>query len=87
MEELIEEGNAPEKRFSCGGVVATVWKNNGTSKAGEPVNYRTVSFQKRYKDKGGDWKTSSSLRVNDVPKASLVLDKAYEFLVLKESEE
>jgi len=87
MEEVIEEGNTPEKRFSCGGVSATVWSNNGTSKAGEAVSFRTVSFQRRYKDKVGDWKTSHNLRTNDLPKAALVINEAYKFLVMKGQEE
>ncbi len=88
MEEFVDgDKNSPEKRFSCGAVTATVWKNNGISKAGDAVDFRTVSFQRRYKDRGGEWKTSHNLRQNDLPKAALVLNKAFEFLVLKDSEE
>ena len=77
-------GNQPEKKFSTGAISATVWKNNGTSKkTGEPVEFRTITLQRRYTDKEGNWQTSSSLRVNDLPKATLVLEKAYEYLVLK----
>lgn len=79
----MEENNQPEKRFSTGAIVATVWKNNGTSKKGEAVEFRTVQLQRRYKDKKGEWQSTSSLRLNDVPRASLVLNKAYEYLVLK----
>ena len=78
----------PEKKFSTGAISATIWKNNGTSKkTGEEVEYRTVSLQRRYRDKEGNWQTSNSLRVNDLPKASLVLNKAYEFIVLREQQE
>ena len=77
-------GNLPEKKFSTGALVATVWQNQGKSKEGEDVSYRTVSFQRRYKDKKGDWQSTSTLRVNDLPKASLILEKAYEYLVMKE---
>ena len=77
-------GNTPEKKFSTGALVATVWQNQGVSKNGEDVSYKTVSFQRRYKDPSGEWKSTSTLRVNDLPKASLVLQKAYEYLVMKE---
>jgi hypothetical protein len=77
-------GNAPEKRFSTGAINASVWENEGKGKAGEAVSYRTVSLQRRYKDKDGNWQSTNSLRINDLPKASLVLQKAFEFLVLKE---
>ncbi len=77
-------GNQPEKKFSTGVISATVWKNNGTSKkTGESVEFRTVTLQRRYTDKEGNWQTSSNLRISDLPKASLVLQKAYEYLVLK----
>ena len=77
-------GNQPEKKFSTGAISATVWKNNGTSKkTGESVEFKTVTLQRRYTDKEGNWQTSSYLRINDLPRASLVLRKAYEYLVLK----
>ncbi|MFC1768459.1 hypothetical protein ACFLZX_01720 [Nanoarchaeota archaeon] len=86
MEEIVEEGkNTPEKKFSCGAVVATVWNNNGKSKDGEKVAFRTVSFQRRYK-MGDEWKTSNSLRINDLPKAALVLNESYKFLVMRSEE-
>lgn len=76
--------NKPEKKFSTGVISATVWKNEGKNKNGEPVNYRTITIQRRYKDKKDEWQSTNSLRVNDLPKASLVLNKAYEYLVLKD---
>jgi len=83
----MESRNVPEKKFSTGVITATVWQNNGKSRNGEIVSYRTVSLQRRYKDKNGVWQSANSLRVNDLPKASLVLQKAYEFLVLREVKE
>ena len=73
----------PEKKFSTGSLSATIWQNKGKSRNGEEVSFRTVSFQRRYRDKNGEWKTTNTLRTNDLPKASLVLQKAYEYLVLK----
>ena len=87
FKDVSEEKNSPEKRFSCGPITATVWKNNGKTKAGDPVDFRTVSFQLSYKDKAGEWKSSSSLRANDIPKAQLALGEAYKFLVLKDNGE
>lgn len=87
MEKKVKTGGTPEKRFSTGAINATVWKNNGTSKkTGEEVEFRTVSLQRRYMDKDGTWKSTNSLRINDLPKASLVLQKAYEHLVLREQD-
>lgn len=79
------ENNAPEKKFSTGAISATIWKNLGKSKIGKEVEFRTITLQRRYKDKNDQWQTSNSLRLNDLPKAALVLNKAYEYLVLRDT--
>lgn len=81
---MYEGKNVPEKKFSTGVITATVWQNQGKGRNGEIVGFRTVSLQRRYKDRNGAWQSASSFRVNDLPKASLVLQKAYEFVVLRE---
>lgn len=78
-------GNTPEKKFSTGAINATIWKNTGTSKNGQEVEFNTISLQRRYKDKNDQWQSTNSLRVNDLPKAALVLNKAYEYLVLRDT--
>ena len=70
----------PLKKFSAANISAAVWENEG--KEGRP--FFSVTLQKRYKDKNEEWKNSSSFTANDLPRAMLVLDKAYEFLVIKE---
>ncbi len=77
--------NMPEKKFRAGSITATVWKNTAI-KDDKPVEYRTISFERNYTDKEGNWQTTNSLRVNDLPKAMLVIGKAYEYLILKETE-
>ncbi|MBD3163652.1 hypothetical protein GF323_00460 [Candidatus Woesearchaeota archaeon] len=76
-------GNQPEKKFSTGAICATIWKNIGKSKNGQEVEFRTIQLDRRYKDKEDNWQSTNSLRVNDLPKAALVLSKAYEYLVLR----
>ena len=85
MENKKASGNKPEKKFSTGAICATVWKNTGKSKAGEEVEYRTVGIDRRYKDKNDEWQSTNSMRVNDLPKAALVLNKAYEYIVLRDT--
>ncbi len=72
----------PEKKFRAGAISATIWNNETKNDKGEVVTYKTVSFQRNYMDKDGNWKTTDSLRTSDLPKAVLVLSKAYEFLSL-----
>jgi hypothetical protein len=74
----------PEKKFRAAPVSATIWSNEGTNKAGEKVEYKSISLERNYKDKEGNWKSTNSLRTMDLPKAVLVLNKAYEYLQLKE---
>lgn len=73
--------NGPEKRFSAGNVSATVWVNSRQIE-GKEIPIRTVSLQKSYRDKTGVWKNTTTLHANDLPKAKLVLDKAYEHLAM-----
>jgi len=87
MEKIKTEtvsGNIPEKKFSTGALSATIWQNQGKSKTGEDISYKTVTFQRRYKDLNGEWQSANSLRVNDLPKACLILGKAYEYIVVRD---
>lgn len=74
------EKNIPEKKFRAGAISATVWKNQ--SKEGN--EFSSVSFAKGYKDANGEWQSTSHLNVNDLPKALVVIGKAFEHLSLKE---
>jgi hypothetical protein len=80
-----ESGKQPLKKFRAGPICATVWSNEGQGKDGNIVSYNTVSLERSYKDKGGDWQSTSSMRVNDLPRAALVATKAYEYLVLNQA--
>ena len=76
----------PEKRFRCGGCEAAVFENqimvNGIEKS-----VKKVSFQKRYRSSDEEWKTTHSLDINDIPKAVLALEKAYEYMLLGDAGE
>ena len=76
----------PEKSFKCGGCEAAVFENE-IAKGGMKIPIKKVSFQKRYKSADGEWKSTSSLDVNEIPKAILVLSKAYEYVSIGSSDE
>ena len=86
-EKSIQTGNQPEKKFRAGVISATVWLNHGQSKNGEITKYRTVSIQRGYKDRNDQWQNTTSMRVNDLPRAALVLNQAYNYLVTKKQED
>lgn len=79
------EKNMPEKKFRAGAISATVWSNEAKDKEGKAIAYKTVSFERRYKDAKNSWQSTHTLRLNDLPRAKLVLDKAFEYLALHES--
>ncbi len=76
--------NQPEKKFVAGSVSATIWKNT-SQKDGQDFSFETISLARNFKDKNGDWQSTGTFRLNDLPKAELVLKKAYEFLAIGEA--
>jgi hypothetical protein len=71
----------PEKKFRAGAIAATIWANQ-KEVDGKQTVFKTVSFERSYKDKHDEWQTTNSLRISDLPRAVLVLSKAYEYLAL-----
>ena len=81
-----ERQNLPLKKFRAGAISATIWENQGTNQQGQAVTFKSVNFERSYKDAKGEWQTTSALRTNDLPKAVLVLQKAYEYLAINAGE-
>jgi len=79
--------NKLEKKFSTGAISAVVWSNEGKDSEGKPTEFKTISIDRRYQDKEGNWQSTSSMRASDLPKVMLVANKAYEYLTLKEETE
>jgi hypothetical protein len=71
----------PEMSFKCGVFETEIMKG------GMKIPIKKVSFQKRYKSADGEWKSTGSLDVNEIPKAILVLTKAYEYVSIGSSDE
>lgn len=81
-QNINQTGNQPEIKFRAGAISATIWLNQGQNqKTGETSNFRTISLQRGYKDKNDQWQNTNTFRLNDLPRAALVLTKAYEYLV------
>ena len=78
----------PEKRFRCGACEVSIFENDITKKDGGKMKSKKASFQKRYKNANGEWKSTNSLDPNDIPKARLALNEAYKYMLLnKDGEE
>lgn len=72
----------PETVFKVGAVRASVFKNV-TTRDGRSIVMPKVVLEVRYKDKSGQWQGTNSLSLNDLPKAVLALQQAFEFLTTK----
>lgn len=72
------------KSFAAGGVRAAIWENeiqvNGSAKT-----VLKASVDRRYKDKSGTWKSSTSFSRNEIPLPVFVLEKAFEAIVGEET--
>ena len=78
--------NQPERKIRSGAISATIWNNEQDTPNGK-VTYKTVAFERSYKDKNGQWQVTNKLRGPDIPRAVLVLNKAYEHISLGEEAE
>ena len=70
----------PENVFKIGAVRVSVFRNI-IVKAGQSIPLPKVVIEVRYKDKNGRWQGTNSLSINDLPKAILALQKAFEYLM------
>jgi hypothetical protein len=70
----------PETVFKVGAVRASIFRNS-IQKAGKFILLPKVVIEVRYKDKTGQWNGTNSLSLNDLPKAILALQKAFEYLM------
>ena len=76
----------PETKYRSGAITATIWSNE-VVRDGKKVEYKSITFERSYKDKNDELQSTNSLRTADIPKAILVLTKAYEHLALNAEEE
>jgi len=75
----------PKKVFKAGPVRASIFRNTAT-KNGKQIHFPKVVLEVRYRDKAGEWKGTNSLGLNDLPKAILALQKAFEYLMEQKNE-
>lgn len=73
----------PEKTFRQGACSASIFVN-GINKNGKDIEIPKVALQRGYKDKDGNWQTTNSYGINDLPKLIVAANKAYDYLTAKE---
>ena len=82
-----EQDNKPVKKIQAGGVTAALWRNSLTLKSGQEIETLSATLDRRYKDKSGEWRSSSSFQANDIPKAVLVLIRAYAHMMSRSEDD
>jgi len=74
---------SPKQVIRIGAVSVSIFENT-VVKDGKMMTIPKAVFQVRYKDKAsGQWKSTTSLSVNDIPKAILALQQAFQILTEK----
>ncbi len=68
----------PLKKFRAGQVSCALWENEIAVEGGRSVQMLKATVERRYKDKNGEWKSSSSFSRNEIPLVKYCLDKALE---------
>jgi len=85
MEET--KSNKPAHHYKFGAVRATIWREKRAAPGGKAFDAWSVVIDRTYKDAGGAWKTTSSLKENDIPKAIAALTRAYAYVCEKGGDE
>ena len=76
----------PVAKFKAGQVSSAVWRNE-IQVSGKTVTVLKATVQRRYKDKEGNWQSSGSFARNEIPLAIHCLQKAFEEIIAKQSED
>ena len=78
-------GQQPVKSIRFGRIEAAIFKHE-MDRDGNAVARFNVKIHKRYQDKNGNWQSSNSFFLNELPDVSCAADEAYKHLRLRESE-
>ena len=81
------EKKQPLKKIRFGAICATIWRDTYSDPKGHSFEVDSVVLDRTYKDRKGDWQHTGSMKKEDLLKAALALQKAYEFLAGPETEE
>lgn len=69
--------SVPEKKFFARPISVTIWREDEDNAV-----KREISLSRRFKDKNGCWVATGVLRINDIPKAVMLLQDAYRYIAL-----
>ena len=78
-EEKKTEQVKPIETFRAGSLSVSIWEQKQIKDNKEYVFY-SLTMQRGYKDKDGNWKNTQSFKPQDAPKIIMLMNKAYEFI-------
>jgi len=76
----------PVAKFKAGQVSSALWENEVQMPRGT-AKILKATVQRRYRDKSGNWQSSTSFSRNEIPLAIHCLQKAFEKIIEKQNEE
>ena len=79
-------GQKPVAKFKAGQVSAAIWENE-VSVNGRTVTMLKATVERRYKDRDGQWKSSTSFARNEIPLAMYCLQKCFEHIIGAQQED
>ena len=68
-------------KYTAGQVSAALWENEISTGNGKQATMLKATLQKRFKDRDGAWKSSTSLNRNEIPLAVYCLNKCFQFMI------
>ena len=71
----------PVAKFKAAQISAALWENEITAKNWHKAPMLKASVQRRYKDRDGQWKSSTSFSRSEIPLAIYCLQRAFEKII------
>ena len=75
----------PEQVIRVGAVAASIFKNQRELEGGEVREGYSVNLHRRYQDKEGQWQSTSTFRLSELPQAELALRLATSYVAEREA--
>ena len=82
---MTQEKTKPVKTFRSANIEISIWRNR-SYKDGQTVVRHSIKVEKQYKNTD-QWQKTDYFFPDELPKLKSLLQKAYDFIMVKESQE
>ncbi len=81
-----QNNDRPVKEFRSHNLKVAIWENR-IEQDGQTLVNRSLTFQKRYKDRqSGEWRDSGSLFPEEALRLARLFERAYDWIEVRETE-